>query len=31
MVRRNPATRIMIIQNLPGLVHELQGSSKRTQ
>ncbi|MGH7512808.1 MAG: protein kinase domain-containing protein, partial [Gemmatimonadales bacterium] len=27
MVRRNPATRIMIVQNLPGLVRQLQGSS----
>ena len=27
MVRRNPATRIMIIQNLPGLVRQMQGSS----
>jgi serine/threonine-protein kinase len=26
MVRRNPATRIMIIQNLPGLVRQAQGS-----
>jgi eukaryotic-like serine/threonine-protein kinase len=28
MVRRNPATRVMIIQNLPGLVRQVQGSSK---
>ena len=28
MVRRNPATRIMIIQNLPGLVRQMQGNSK---
>ena len=28
MVRRNPATRIMIIQNLPGLVRQMQGSSE---
>jgi len=31
MVRQNPATRIMIIQNLPGLVRQLQGSSGKTQ
>ena len=31
MVRRNPATRIMIIQNLPGLVRQVQGSSTATQ
>ena len=28
MVRRNPATRIMIIQNLPGLVRQMQGTSE---
>jgi len=27
MVRRSPATRIMIIQNLPGLVRQLQGTA----
>ncbi len=27
MVRRNPATRVMVVQNLPGLVRQLQGSS----
>ena len=31
MVRRNPATRIMIIQNLPALVRQMQGTSKSAQ
>ena len=26
MVRRNPATRIMVIQNFPGLVRQAQGT-----
>jgi Tol biopolymer transport system component len=29
MVRRSPATRIMVIQNLPGLVRRLRGNSER--
>jgi serine/threonine-protein kinase len=29
MVRRSPATRIMVIQNLPGLVGRLRGTSER--
>jgi len=31
MVRRNPATRIMIIQNLPGLVRQMQGSASASR
>jgi hypothetical protein len=27
MVRRSPATRIMVIQNLPGLVRRLRGAT----
>src|SRR5690606_1539865 len=29
MVRRSPSTRIMVIQNLPGLVRRLQGTAGR--
>jgi serine/threonine-protein kinase len=31
MVRRSPATRIMVIQNLPGLVRRLQGTSEASR
>ena len=30
MVRRSPGTRIMVIQNLPGLVRRLQGGTEGT-
>jgi hypothetical protein len=31
MVRRSPATRIMVIQNLPGLVRRLQGTREASR